>query len=99
MIRFPCQCGRMLQAREDDVGKKARCPSCGVLRTVPSEEAALRPAPPRPEPEPPERRRGHDDDRDRPRRRPRKEDEEVADETSGKAIASLVLSFVSFLVL
>jgi prepilin-type processing-associated H-X9-DG protein len=42
MIRFVCECGRQLQAREDDVGKKAKCPSCNRIMTVPSADARPR---------------------------------------------------------
>src|SRR5688572_21612089 len=38
MLRFVCECGRQLQAREEDIGKKAKCPSCGAITTVPAED-------------------------------------------------------------
>src|SRR5947209_1316539 len=35
MIRFRCQCGRQLQAREEDAGRPAACPVCKRTTTVP----------------------------------------------------------------
>lgn len=44
MIRFVCGCGRQLQARDEDVGKKAKCPACGQITSVPSESTPSAPA-------------------------------------------------------
>src|SRR4051794_7006330 len=85
MIRFVCECGRQLQARDDDLGKKARCPSCDRVMTVPSEAVA----------DVPRRKRSEagredydyeDDARDEPRP-PR--------EASGKALAAMIFGLVS----
>jgi hypothetical protein len=95
MFRFVCECGRQLQAREDDVGKKARCPSCDKVMTVPSEAIVNRR----------ERRveridrrdRDHDrddhddDDRDRRSRR----DIERPEKNSGKATLAMVLGLLA----
>jgi hypothetical protein len=35
MIRFVCECGKQLQAREENAGKQVRCPACQRLLTVP----------------------------------------------------------------
>src|SRR5579864_1935435 len=37
MIRFTCECGKQLQAREENAGKLARCPACSRQLTVPLE--------------------------------------------------------------
>jgi hypothetical protein len=37
MIRFPCTCGRQLQARDGDAGRDAVCPVCGRPQVVPVE--------------------------------------------------------------
>ncbi len=37
MIRFYCECGKLLQAREGDIGRKAKCPACARLMIVPAE--------------------------------------------------------------
>jgi hypothetical protein len=106
MIRFVCECGRYLQARDEDVGKKARCPACNEVMLVPDEGGSGRRA-----------RRGSaqdskawagparrdrredeyfdDDDRRRdqaPARRPRRG---AGEESSGKATAALVVGLAS----
>src|SRR5436309_11790905 len=35
MFRFRCKCGRQLQAREEDAGRRAACPVCKRTTTVP----------------------------------------------------------------
>ncbi len=92
MIRFVCECGKQLQVREENAGKRVACPVCGRQQTVPAvgadaiqavEEdiqpaAAGRPA--------------------RPALAPDFEEEPTADAptgTSGKATASLVLGICS----
>ena len=95
MIRFACACGRQLQAKEEDEGRKAKCPSCGAISTVPTAEGAPPPpvegiqadAPARANRE--GRRAGREDEVDRPKRR-RTRDLEPAG-TSGKATAAMIL--------
>ncbi len=108
-IIFACSCGRQLQAREEYVGKTVRCPSCGKTTTVPSsgvsevvpprsterEEISDRPAAPRNADESPGR---GEPGAYRPRDR-YPDDVRAPDgptRTSGKAIAALVLSILSF---
>jgi len=45
-IEFQCVCGKTLSVPDDASGRKAKCPSCGVLVTVPGETQ------PEPAPEP-----------------------------------------------
>jgi hypothetical protein len=104
MIRFVCGCGRQLQAREEDVGKKAKCPSCEAVLTVPDDGDSARRRRRREDDDRDDRvsarrdrRRDHDDDyeeddRDRPRRR---RDVGRADQSSGKATASMVLGLLA----
>jgi hypothetical protein len=40
MIRFPCACGRQLQASDTDAGRAAVCPLCGRQHVVPREAVA-----------------------------------------------------------
>lgn len=40
MIRFACECGQQLSAREEYAGKRVRCSACGEVQTVPSAEPA-----------------------------------------------------------
>src|SRR5262245_18297401 len=105
MIRFVCACGRQLQAREGDVGKKAKCPSCERAMTVPSDDEAddvprrqrVHAEAGYDERDRPRSRRDRDDDYDDDRDRPRKRRDEVAAEpSSGKATASLVLGLLAF---
>jgi Protein of unknown function (DUF1559)/Domain of unknown function (DUF4190) len=85
MIRFSCSCGQELQVPDDSAGKKARCPACQTVCTVPdaSETRAVRadrPAPSDEENEDRPRRRQRDEEfEDRPRRRQRGEEEEFED--------------------
>jgi prepilin-type processing-associated H-X9-DG protein len=97
MIRFRCDCGKVLQVADEHAGKQAACPSCGREQVVPSESIAAE-APPR-SPD-----RTTDVQADRPPRRPPalRDDEEGPRPpreagTSGKAVASLVLGLLSFL--
>ena len=106
MIRFVCECGKQLQARDENAGKAVLCPECKRQLTVPAlpppptsiqpDEPAARPsAEPRVQKTRPVRREEPDDAfeeeaDDRPRRRPRE-----AAGSSGKAIASLVLGILS----
>ena len=42
-IRVTCGCGKILQARSEDAGRQAKCPSCGTILTLPSDEAEAPP--------------------------------------------------------
>jgi hypothetical protein len=106
MIRFVCECGKQLQARDENAGKAVLCPACQrqirVPAAPPPADAVLPEEPPaRPSAEPRVQKT-------RPVRRDEPEiehEEEEADErprrrsreavNSGKAIASLVLGIVS----
>ena len=99
MIRFACSCGRHLQAREEDIGRKAQCPSCGAVTLVPDEASsatvpedgvrAERPVRPR--------REAREDSGDRPRRR---RDRDLAPaSTSGMAIAAMWLGISALFLL
>jgi hypothetical protein len=95
MIRFACECGKELQAREESGGKLVRCPACQRQLTVPDEsppsdaepESRVQPERPlrREEPEWEEERATSD----RPRRQPAG--------SSGKAVSSLILGILSLL--
>ncbi len=101
-------CSRRLAVQESHIGKMVRCPSCQQTCVVPDFRA---PAPPPIEPplakvEPPRVRRDDDYD-DRPRR-PRRDDDDYddrprrprrRDESSGMAVASLVLGIVGLVTL
>jgi hypothetical protein len=39
MIRFACQCGKQLQAKDAYAGKQVQCPACGRAPTVPNPTA------------------------------------------------------------
>jgi hypothetical protein len=106
MIRFTCECGRELNARDEDAGKRITCRDCGRQLLVPDDRAGVVPAEEVPRREAPSRavRAGRPDepyDEEEPRRRRREDEEEaprdrVPSGTSGKAIFSLVLGLVSF---
>jgi hypothetical protein len=40
-IEFACECGRQFRVREEQAGRRAKCPNCGRQLTVPG----LAPAP------------------------------------------------------
>ncbi len=91
MIRFVCECGKQLQARDENAGKLAVCPACQRQITVPAE------APPA---------EGVQPQRFRVREEPAREEEpEIEDRprrrqpagNSGKAIASLILGMAALL--
>src|SRR6516165_8381092 len=106
-IRFTCECGQELQAREEHAGRKTRCPKCGAEPIIPGATAEAVQA------EPDARRREvrEEDEKIRPRpdaprgggRRDIEEEEEdevrrsrpVPSGTSGKAWASLVLGLMT----
>ena len=35
MIEFKCTCGGVLRARDDQGGRKCKCPACGAIMTIP----------------------------------------------------------------
>jgi prepilin-type processing-associated H-X9-DG protein len=41
MILFRCECGRELQARDEDAGRKSKCPACGLVSVIPPPEAIV----------------------------------------------------------
>ncbi len=88
MIRFVCECGKQLQARDESAGKLVICPSCNRQLRVPADSPPLESV----QKEPPILR----DEREW-------EEEPDADDrsssepaiTSGKAVASLILGILS----
>jgi hypothetical protein len=107
-IRFTCECGQELQAREEHAGRKTRCPKCGAEAIIPGATAEAVQA------EPSARRRDVREEDEKIQPRPnatrlagRRDFEEVEEDevrrsrpgpsgTSGKAWASLILGFMSF---
>jgi hypothetical protein len=83
-IQFACSCGRKLQASEEHVGRRVKCPACGAEMTVPAGQTAVQPAeasPSKPSPvraEEPRRSEREDEREDDRRGRPsrRREDED-----------------------
>jgi hypothetical protein len=98
MIRFTCECGQQLQARDEHAGKVIVCPKCKNQTRVPELPAtSIQPEEP-PEQAPPRARvqRERPALRDEPNEeetRPRRQRESAS---SGKALASLVLGILSF---
>jgi prepilin-type processing-associated H-X9-DG protein len=87
MIRFTCECGKPLQAKEEYAGQMTRCPDCGRELPIPGGSTAIQPAAAAPP-------------RERPRAAADEDYEEAPPPmtgTSGKATASLVLGLMSFL--
>lgn len=105
-IRFNCDCGKVLQAQEENAGKRTKCPACGALLTIPDVDDAVqaspKPAPPTPVQgrSTPRRRAAEDEEEDRDdrdeeepeARRPKK----AQSASSGKALAALLLGIGSF---
>jgi prepilin-type processing-associated H-X9-DG protein len=96
VIRFQCECGQPLQAREESAGLAMFCPACGRRTSVPdlaegiqfaepAEERPRRPAGVQQEPS----AEWNEEWEDRPRRRP-------PIETSNKAVWSLGLGVLAF---
>jgi hypothetical protein len=88
MIRFVCECGKQLQARDENAGKIVTCPACQRRLTVPDEIAPLEAV----QAERPIHRGEVDmeeeqDIEDRPQREPTT--------GSGKAFASLILGILA----
>lgn len=101
MIRFSCECGQQLQARDEHAGKAVICPKCKQQARVPDLPAtSFQPEEP-PEQAPPrarvqrERPALRDDASEPPQEeaRPRRRRESAS---SGKALASMVLGILSF---
>ncbi|HWG46679.1 MAG TPA: DUF1559 domain-containing protein [Gemmataceae bacterium] len=99
MIRFVCECGTQLQAREENAGKAVLCPTCKRQLMVPrSEPTAIQAAEEAVElpPEQPRTQRQRPAIRDEPEEetedRPRRREQAGS---SGKALASLILGIVS----
>jgi prepilin-type processing-associated H-X9-DG protein len=96
MIRFTCECGKLLQARDEQAGWTATCPACGRQQTIPDTGTAVQADQP---------------ERDPASTGVQKEGAGWAGDreaelgpagppvTSGKAVASLVLGFLSFCLL
>jgi len=54
-IKFQCACGKVLAARDEHAGRRAKCPACGTVVEVPKKSEARpasAPAAPRPAPAP-----------------------------------------------
>lgn len=99
MIRFTCECGRQLQARDENAGKLVRCPACQSHITVPNPPStSIQPEEPAEAAAPRQRVQ-----RDPPRLRDESEAESEAAESrssqsqgsSSKAVISLVLGILS----
>jgi hypothetical protein len=102
MIRFVCECGKQLQAREESAGKTVLCPACNRQLTVP----AAPPAPTSVVPEELSVRLSAEPRVQKGRTAPPDEEELAVEEemeerprqtagNSGKATASLVLGILS----
>jgi hypothetical protein len=105
MIRFWCECGRQLQAREEHIGQLAACPVCKKTTRVPDHDQSppdeerrgdevteRRPRPRRDERDEPD---DFTDEPRRPRRRRREGREPVAEGTSGLATAAMICGILS----
>jgi hypothetical protein len=88
MIRFVCECGKQLQARDESAGKLVSCPSCNRQLKVPAES---------PPPEGVQRGRPILRDEREWEEEPESEERSPAQPAvnSGKAVASLVLGILS----
>jgi hypothetical protein len=88
MIRFTCDCGKLLQARDEQAGRAVACPACGRRQTVPDASAVQ----PERSPAATGVRQGRESaaagDEAAPAAGPAV--------TSGKAVVSLVLGVLSF---
>jgi prepilin-type processing-associated H-X9-DG protein len=91
MIRFTCECGKLLQAREEQAGLAVACPACGSRLTIPT-STAVQPGEPARGPAPAATgvRQSAAAAADEPG------DYAAPAVTSGKAVASLVLGVLSF---
>ena len=96
MIRFTCECGKLLQARDEQAGWTATCPACGRQQTIPATGTAVQADQPERAPAATGVQKegaGWAGDREG---EPEPAGPAV---TSGKAVASLVLGFLSFCLL
>jgi hypothetical protein len=102
MIRFWCECGRQLQAREEYVGEMVACPACERRAVVPEADQPkpaergraddVQTSPDRP----PRCERDEDGYADRPRRRRRRVGEgDGPPASNGKATTALILGICS----
>jgi prepilin-type processing-associated H-X9-DG protein len=90
MIQFRCECGRGLQARDEDAGRQSKCPACGCVSVIPQPESiksAGEPERDRDWEEEPDRKRRTRSDAvqagepdERPRSRRRDEDDDYEDD-------------------
>jgi hypothetical protein len=95
MIRFTCECGKALQARDEQAGWTATCPACGRQQTIPDGSTAVQAGPPEHAPAATGVRKDAG-----PFGTPEGEAEPAGPAvTSGKAVASLVLGLLSFCLL
>jgi hypothetical protein len=92
MIRFSCECGKLLQAREEQAGRTVACPACGTHLTVPDSSAAVQPGPPGRGPAATGVRQGRADSAGESEPAP----PAAPGVTSGKAVISLILGVLSF---
>ncbi len=96
MIRFACECGKQLQAREENAGRQAVCPACGRRQLIPAAgEDDTDPVETLPEVD----RRAEKVQRSARLSAPEEDDEPERTPvgTSGKATTSLVLGIASLL--
>lgn len=100
MIEFDCACGTTLRVRDEHAGKKARCPGCGQVVSVPSGDAfSAKPARPRDDDEPARRPRDQESwHEDRPRRRRARAEEEPAPPLSHMALWAMILGIAACVV-
>jgi hypothetical protein len=95
MIQFTCRCGKRLQAKEEHVGLQIICPGCGQMSAVPGDPTAVRPLAPAAPPAEQVTGRPLTGPATGPREAPRPRG--PAAELSGKALASLILGALTFL--
>jgi hypothetical protein len=97
MIQFQCECGKLLQVRDEHAGKRAACPSCGRQQVVPNQSVQSAVAPTSADAGPTRDVRADLPERERPVLRGEEARSLVpASGTSGKATASLILGLLSF---
>ncbi len=95
MIHFTCRCGKPLQAKEEHVGLQIICPGCGQMMAVPGDPTAVRPlAPAAP---PPEYLTDRPPAGPLPGARGFPGERRPTTAMSGKALASLILGILTFL--
>src|SRR3954471_3142335 len=105
-ILLTCECGKQLRVKDENAGRRVKCPACGHEMVAPTGggEAAVRTAPAAAPPAPAGRSRREqfdevDDDEDRDEEDVRAEGGRRArrgpKKLSGKAVASLVFGVLS----